>query len=1184
MTDPEESAAAAEASAPTQETTGRSGVPSDQAGTAESSTTVDLQTPLAATATQADPNDALATPLAGIGMDTTHVTATDTATDTAADTAADTGTANTNANATRSDDTVQKVNDDTVNEEDTSSSLATARATGAFTETPSPYQATAEHPPTLLLKTPHELNISVLKDDDDDNDDNNSNVAVPLQQELAVGETVETVETAATATTTAATTATAEAAKEPVIPSTDDFAVPTDNNEKSSSAKAAVPVNDDPTAVDTSADRNKAAIDDHDVKVVDPVASDAMEIDKTAATPTQDALQGDSKLNSKLPLKLPLTRAKELHHDVAPAPPDTAASLQEAFDDFTPTTFAARRKSKTRKTVKIAVLVSVTSKTKAGEDDAWQGIESEMRKPSFVAIHNDKSGYDFYQDEIIESELEDSLAFFQETHEEQDPRHVIYKKRSEQDSMKTALAQLHADDQKGRREVDAVIAEHMQEKQAQTEHSLDKYRQRVTQEEANDKQRLQVMYQQKSTSNQSKIAQGVKILQRRHEKELQGAMQHHRQQAQQRRVPEQIAATEWQSTLQQTQAKQQRQLQEFGRKGEELKAKTEGEFKKETTKIRNTMASKMKDIESNKQKIFAKLYAALQQHRQRYLKRHLQSIMKKKRELLQIDEPIDGSSSSNSPRDIVKMTMEEKVEHRPPSPIKSIPEWAQDSPYEMAGGASRHKNRKSVMSQASRQLSVELHNEGLWVGLIKTREEDSASGTSTKKDETVDQHFIPFGVKAHAVLEAIVAGEIPNGYDRFDYGESLALQGGQIRCVVQDLRTSGDTASLTRAAAAKELEDSYITDLETKVTELNVLAAEAEKAMNDAEAEKKEREGLLEAAAEDAEKAKRMLEEFKTKFRNFLDSDGNPLATANPSDRQELLKAISRYKGNMESAALREKSARQSVSDNKTRLTKVQAEAKSAQKNANLAANLLRKKKIAASNAKAKGARPSRQSEAAELERAATRVKDVIGALQKTADKRREQCNQKKQNGVSTSWIQSFNGLSGSLKKSLWHKIHRRKQQIVLRPTPENLLNDLRSSVVEAIADGSRSTLRRAALEDELIKAEQLYLLATHPMAEGGLSSVPPLRAGGSWAEPGWQLVLDVPQETERGQSILPCASSFPVLERNLSEISSAPGRQAASMVRTSYLRCLASPLSTFSIVSAPAETNASLSLGSKFE
>jgi hypothetical protein len=803
------------------------------------------------------------------------------------------------------------------------------------------------------------------------------------------------------------------------------------------------------------------------------------------------------------------------------------------------------------------------------------------------------------QDEMeLESELEDSLLFFQETHEDQDESHVIFEKELQEDARKRKLEQLDAFDKTGRQEIEDVINDQLKERQGCTELSAEKYRQRLAADDKRDVQRLQLLLHTKSNSNQTKINQGIKILQRRHQKEMQAAVQHHRQQAQQRRLPEQLAASEWQSTSQQIQTKHQRQLQEFSGKGEELKKKTDLDFKREQEKLRTSLDIRIKEIEANKQKVFSKLYSGLQQLRQRYLKRHVQNIGKMKEDLVQAGsgkKGVEGGTATtqqpNSARDIVKLAMEEKIEHRPASPVKSIPEWAENLPYEQAGAATRHKNRKSVMSQASRQLSVEIHNEGLWISLIKSSSEDtedsknrSSASAKESSTENVDEHFIPFGLKAQTILESIVCGEIPDGYDRFDFGEALALQGGQIRCVVADLRTSEQTASSHRAIAVEEQEESNMAELEKKVAELNNMAVEAETAMSRTETEKKESTEAVEGAVKELEKAKRMLDEFKTKFRNFLSPDGTPIPTANPSDRQELLKAMSRYKINLESTSQREKTVRQKLSDTKTSLLKYQTVAKSAQKNANLASNLLKKKKTALASSKMKGARPVKLSEAAEHEKAAARVKDVIAALQKTAGRRRDQSNQKKSSSVSSAWIQSFPGLSNALKRSLWHRIHRRKQQIVLRPTPECLVNELRASVAETVVAGAavRSSHKKVVLEDELVRAEQMYLLATHPMAEFGMPSVPPSRGNGNWAEPGWQLVLDVPQKPETHQSILPCAPSFPVFDKNLSDICSAPGRQAASMVRTSYLRRLASPLSTFAIASSPAETNASLSLSRK--
>lgn len=295
-----------------------------------------------------------------------------------------------------------------------------------------------------------------------------------------------------------------------------------------------------------------------------------------------------------------------------------------------------------------------------------------------------------------------------------------------------------------------------------------------------------------------------------------------------------------------------------------------------------------------------------------------------------------------------------------------------------------------------------------------------------------------------------------------------------------------------------------------------------------------------------------------------------------------------RYKNNLDSARQNAKIAKQTLSDTKSKVQRLQLTAKTFQKNFLITAAILKKKKASTATGRAtelaggRCIKSNRQIDSADsAERASFRVKDVIGVLRKTADRRRDQSDQKKSTSFSSAWVQSFPGLPSSLKKSLWHKMHRRKQQIILRPTPESLITELRQSVAVQIAAQKswRSNAEKMEkIEAGMMKAEQLYLLAIHPLADKSLSSVPPAKSSDNWAEPGWQLNLNVPNDdAERSRMILPCARSFPVLEHNLSEIASAPGRQAASLLRTSHFRCLASPLSTFAVASSPAESNRTL-------
>jgi hypothetical protein len=74
-------------------------------------------------------------------------------------------------------------------------------------------------------------------------------------------------------------------------------------------------------------------------------------------------------------------------------------------------------------------------------------------------------------------------------------------------------------------------------------------------------------------------------------------------------------------------------------------------------------------------------------------------------------------------------------------------------------------------------------------------------------------------------------------------------------------------------------------------------------------------------------------------------------------------------------------------------------------------------------------------------------------------------------------------------------------------------------------------------------------------------------------------LVLDVPKEMST--TVLPRAEPSSVVQRNLSELHSAPGRQAASLIRTTHLRSLASSLSAVATATSLAETNPSVAVSS---
>jgi hypothetical protein len=308
--------------------------------------------------------------------------------------------------------------------------------------------------------------------------------------------------------------------------------------------------------------------------------------------------------------------------------------------------------------------------------------------------------------------------------------------------------------------------------------------------------------------------------------------------------------------------------------------------------------------------------------------------------------------------------------------------------------------------------------------------------------------------------------------------------------------------------------------------------------------------------------------------------DGTVLPTPNPSDRDKLQNAVNELKRKMENYIQNEKSVAASVVEARARFQQLQSVAKTAQKNVSMVVNGVRHKR-----AMITGSVTGRGSNVNMYETSENRVRTVIAALRKAADKRGDELIQRKSSSVNSQWIQSFPELPTALKKSLWHKMHRRKQQIILRPAAETFVDELRLAVLDGAKSAGTATSpeKQSDVDEALVRAEQIFLLAMHPVAkEGALPSVPPKNSD-DWAEPGCHVILEVPEQCLPSGSILPCRSTFPILEKNLSEIASAPGRQAASLLRPSHFQCLSLPLSAVAVASSFAENCATKTQRSKY-
>lgn len=629
---------------------------------------------------------------------------------------------------------------------------------------------------------------------------------------------------------------------------------------------AAVLTENAPNAVSDASPKNELAVEEkREDDQTEPVVNistehggDSIEEQKGAAISSQTVVQEKEKISNR--------RTPANHED-----------LVDAFDEFVPRRPLKRKKADAlpRPETKIAIRLSHTTSAADEEKDTkddsctqpavWQKLSNE-------AWWDGKDDYNYHDDETF-------MEFYEETHEHQAESYQKFLQQRKEDEIRLVLRKIEQQDREGRASIERIMAEQMDEKKQQADRNINKYVQRVQQEEKRDQQKLKGLYQQRLEANQQKVTNSMKILQRRQQKEMQVAGQSHQQRVQQQQIPEHIASAEWQSVLRQLQAKHQRQQQEFKKKADELKQKTDADYSREEQKIRNQHETKIKDAEKSRQKLAAKLMSHFQQVRQRYLKRHIQRIVKDRNDLTKSgDESNRLATEESEESKLAKYSMEGKAEFNPPVPIKSLQPWVESSPYEPSGAASRHKHRKGVMSQTRRQLSVEIHNEGIWVSVMKSEEDEKRAGTSQPSPENLStagsaarEEFIPWGTQALDFLESIVCGEIPTIFERTrSFRDTEAAQGGQVRCILADLRVSEEVASFQRAVAAREREESGIEESEKKYSELNRIASEVERQAGLAESEEKECRNVAESTVKEVAKARRCQDEFRSKFRNYL--------------------------------------------------------------------------------------------------------------------------------------------------------------------------------------------------------------------------------------------------------------------------------------------------------------------------
>ena len=277
--------------------------------------------------------------------------------------------------------------------------------------------------------------------------------------------------------------------------------------------------------------------------------------------------------------------------------------------------------------------------------------------------------------------------------------------------------------------------------------------------------------------------------------------------------------------------KDQRSIRERGRHISKVK---ETQFQAQELKREKYYKKNNEDLDLALEKLRAEYMRPQEQQRTDYLRWHNDTVKKAKDDIVRQYTLSDSAKDKHGEDEAFPKTLQTGGYSNTPFQLTEKIPAISDS-VEIKGASLRQKVRKTVLTKGySTRMGVEIHNEGIAISCSgrsneNENESDSVGGSGKESSLYHDPKvggidFIPWGVNARKFLHSIVCGEIPLHHilDGIGSFSQDGLQGGQIKCMVCDMRVDNEIAIIQRAEAFKETtnkKSKEITKLEMKVSE-----------------------------------------------------------------------------------------------------------------------------------------------------------------------------------------------------------------------------------------------------------------------------------------------------------------------------------------------------------------------------
>jgi len=745
------------------------------------------------------------------------------------------------------------------------------------------------------------------------------------------------------------------------------------------------------------------------------------------------------------------------------------------------------------------------------------------------------------------------LSFFSETHEGQDPVCAEINSSLMKNCLHVGLEKMEEDKAADMAKINAYLFAKWEERTEILNKQVAKIRLDVLTKQNTQRAQLAEKHRTQQELDKRKIDEGRKWLQERQKQQL--------QEAQQTGNARNIKIEDWNNFSAQLQTRHAYQLKQFELKEVSMKERSANDANAQNQILEAHHKKRSAEAEAFIDDLIKQCHQRQKNLKATLTRLHEQRFEAKKREIqTEFSKPIECVFQRKS----VELHFQQDFVH--------------DNDNSLAHTAVlRHKRRKNIMNGTTVQIAVDIHNEGLFLMARSAGPDENTlsrfnniSNTSPGvgtivTDDTSGRPclFIPWGSKARSFLYSIVCGDIPPGYglEKATAGSTATqklLDGGLVKCMITDTRTSHDTAIGDRAQSYPKIQasstDVLIENVAKRVVSVTTRVEELESDIKVLSLREQKIGKTHRDTVQHLERAKATIDKLNLQLQQFFGNDGTPSPNLNPESQQKIASTMYKYKTSFETTRNEELSLRKQLEHARIAYVSKKEELE------NLKYEIQRLeayKKEVVSKSGMDGYLIDKRAE------------NLINSICQVAQRRRAHVNRKKPNSDSNS----SKSIPEDEKKSFAQKMVRRRIVTMLRPLQSSIVNEVKE-MVGGVRSGLQHTFDslEVASIDPKLRAEELLLLSLYPEVEEALAPVPN-DENIPWAEPGWQINLS-PPEDENPHSILPLDQEGHI-PRHFLSVCCSSGRQTASLVQQRHLRMLEGPLSFVSNASAPAEMKA---------